>query len=425
MTIAPLQNLPKMTDPLRFRELRELREDFPILGQTLHRGKPLIYLDNAASSQRPRAVIQAMSDCYERSYANVHRGTHWLSEESSRLYEEARVKVQRFVGADLPEEILFCSGTTQAVNTIAHAWGDLNFCTGDEILLTLMEHHSNIVPWQQLAARTGARVVFAGITKSGELDMEDFNRKLNSRTKLVGLVAVSNTLGTINPVRQIAELAHRAGAILAVDAAQHVPHAAANVTEWDADFVSFSGHKMLGPSGIGVLYGRKSLLESMPPFLGGGGMIATVSTEGFEAGPLPARFEAGTPPIVEAIGLGAAIDYLSAHVDLDDVLRHEQNLANRARERMAEIPGIRLTGPGGDRACGIVSFAVEGCAAQDIAVLLDLQGIAIRAGHHCTMPLHQHLGLSASCRASFYLYNTAEEADLFVDRLSEVVERLR
>lgn len=419
MNQIPVQSARKAFDPL------VLRSDFPILDQVIHRNKPLVYLDNAASSQHPRSVIQTMTDCYQQSYANVHRGTHWLSEEASRLYEEARLKVQRFVGADGPEEIVFCSGTTQAVNTIARAWGDENVSAGDEILLTLMEHHSNIVPWQQLAARTGARIVFCGITGTGELDLDDFSRKLNSRTRLVGLAAVSNMLGTINPVSRIADLAHGAGAVLAVDAAQHVPHASLNLADWDADFVSFSGHKMLGPSGIGVLYGRKALLEKMPPFLGGGGMIATVTTKGFEPGPLPARFEAGTPPIVEAIGLGAAIDYLTEHVDMDDILRHEQELASRARERMAEIPGIRLTGPGGDRACGIVSFAVDGCAAQDIAVLLDLQGIAIRAGHHCTMPLHQHLGLSATCRASFYLYNTAEEADLFVDKLAEVVLRLR
>ncbi len=399
--------------------------DFPILDQTIHRGKPLVYFDNASSTQRPRAVIQAMSDFYERSYANVHRGTHWLSEESSRLYEEARLKVQQFIGARWTSEVIITAGTTAGINTVARSWGDAHIGPGDEILLTLMEHHSNIVPWQQLAERTGATVRFAGITPDGQLDMDDFRRQLGQRTRMVAVVAISNTLGSINPVREIADLAHAHGSLVLVDAAQHVPHASTRVADWDADFVTFSGHKLLGPSGIGILYGRRELLESMPPFMGGGNMIRTVSVDGFTAGELPAKFEAGTPPIAEAIGLAAAIGYLADHVDMASLTRYEQRLADRARQRLREIEGLNILGPAADKTCGIVSFVVEGVSAQDISVLLDLQGIAVRAGHHCTMPLHRHLGIAASVRASFYLYNTLAEIDYMVDKLQEILPKLR
>lgn len=402
----------------------EKRSDFPILDQTIHRQKQLVYFDNAASTQRPRQVIQAMTDSYEKTYANVHRGTHWLSEESSRLYEEARVKVQNFIGARWPNEVIFSSGTTGGINTIARSWGDANVGPDDEILLTIMEHHSNIVPWQQLATRTGATVRFANITPEGLLDLADFESKLNEKTKVVGLVAVSNTLGTINPVSDLVALAHNAGAIVVVDAAQHVPHEPVNVAEWNADFVVFSGHKLLGPSGIGILYGKRDRLESMEPFLGGGSMIKTVTTEGFTPGDLPARFEAGTPPITETIGLAAAIDYLQS-IGVEAIGEHERKLATRAYTRLATIEGLRIPGPDPQHTCGIISFVVEGVSAQDISVLLDLQGIAIRAGHHCTMPLHNHLGISASCRASFYLYNTLDEVDRFADVLGEILPRLR
>ncbi len=426
----PLSELSQMTDlsnsaPAVSFDPVHLREDFPILQQTIHRNKPLVYFDNAASAQRPRAVMQAMTDCYENHYANVHRGTHWLSEEASRLYEEARVKVQRLIGAPQAEQVIFTGGTTSAINTVARSWGDSNVRSGDEILLTLMEHHSNIVPWQQLAERTGARIAFSGITADGQLDIEDFARKLGPRTKLVGLTAVSNTLGTVNPVRQLVDLAHAQGSIVVLDAAQHVPHAVTSVTKWDADFIAFSGHKMMGPSGIGILYGRRELLESMPPFLGGGSMIKTVTVDGFISGDLPARFEAGTPPIVEAIGLGAAIDYISSHIELSQVLSYEQRLARQAQVRLREIEGLRILGPAADKTCGIVSFAIDGVSAQDISVLVDLQGIAIRAGHHCTMPLHQHFGIAASCRASFYVYNTLDEVDYFADTLQEILPKLR
>ncbi len=401
-----------------------IRPDFPILAQEIHRQKPLIYLDNAASSQHPLAVLKAMDHCYETTYANVHRGTHWLSEEASGLYESARLSVQNFIGAAADCEVIFTAGTTAGINAVARSWGDAHVQHGDEILLTLMEHHSNIVPWQQLAERTGAKVRWVAITEDGQLDQDDFAAKLNERTKMVGLTAVSNTLGTINPVKHLVELAHAAGALVMVDAAQHVPHATIDVVDWDADFATFSGHKMLGPTGIGVLYGKRELLEKMPPFLGGGSMIKQVTTQGFTWGDLPARFEAGTPPIVEAIGVAAAIEYLKP-IGLDRIAAHETHLAAVAQAELDKIDGLHVLGPDPQLKCGIVSFVVEGVSAQDISVLLDLQGVAVRAGHHCTMPLHDHLGISASCRASFYLYNTEEEARHFADSLATILPKLR
>jgi len=417
MTAEPLET--KSTfDPAK------IRLDFPVLEQTVHRQRPLVYLDNAASSQHPRAVLQAMNECYEHSYANVHRGTHWLSEEASRLYEDARISVQKFINASFDTEIIFTSGTTAGINLVAQSWGNQNLQAGDEILLTLMEHHSNIVPWQQLAERTGAQIRWAGITDDGLLDREDFTAKLNSRTKVVGLTAVSNTLGTINPVKELVAEAHTVGAMVLVDAAQQVPHAPIDVREWDADFIAFSGHKMLGPTGIGILFGKRELLESMPPFLGGGSMIKTVTKEGFTAGDLPARFEAGTPPIAEAIGLAAAIQYLDP-IGLEAVAQHEQRLAEVAEQRLGDVEGLNVLGPKPALKCGIFSFHVDGASAQDISVLLDLQGIAVRAGHHCTMPLHQHLEIPASCRASFYLYNTVDEVEQFADTLIKILPKLR
>ena len=292
------------------------------------------------------------------------------------------------------------------------------------MLLTICEHHSNIVPWQQVAAAAGAKVVFADITDDGLLDLEDFKAKLGPRTKMVAFMAVSNVLGTIFPVKEIVELAATVGAKTLVDAAQHVPHEPTDVQDWNADFVVFSGHKILGPSGIGILWGRQALLESMPPFLGGGSMIDSVTTEGFTPGELPAKFEAGTPPIVESIGLGAAIEYVNK-VSLPAIAEHEKLLAGRLMERMAEVEGLRILGPSLEHRSGIVSFVVDGVAPQDLSILLDQKGFAIRVGHHCAMPLHQKLGIKASCRASFYLYNTVQEVDAFADALAAVVKRLR
>jgi len=401
-----------------------LRQDFPILNQQIHRQKQLVYFDNGASTQRPQAVIDAMNDCYTRTYANVHRGIHWLSEQASDQYENARGIVQRLLNAPHNNEVIFTAGTTMAINLVANSWGRSNLGPGDEILLTICEHHSNIVPWQQVAAAVGAKVVFADVTDDGLLDLDDFKAKLGPQTKMVAFMAVSNVLGTIFPVKEIISLAAAVGAKTLVDAAQHVPHEPTDVQDWNADFVVFSGHKILGPSGIGILWGRQELLESMPPFLGGGSMIDQVTIEGFTPGELPAKFEAGTPPIVEAIGLGAAIEYVNK-VSLPAIAEHEKLLAGRLVERMAEVEGLKILGPSLEHRSGIVSFVVNGVAPQDLSILLDQQGFAIRVGHHCAMPLHQKLGIKASCRASFYLYNTIEEVDTFVDALAAVVKRLR
>ena len=371
----------------------------------------------------PDAVIQAMDDCYRSSYANVHRGLHYLSEKASAAYEDARTKVQRFIGAAHNHEIIFTSGTTLALNTVARSWGDSTLQPGDEILLTIMEHHSNIVPWQQLAARTGAKVQFAGITEEGLLDWEDFDRKLTERTKMVAISAVSNVLGTVVDVPEVVRRCRNVGALVTVDAAQHVPHDLTNVSNWDADFVAFSGHKMLGPSGIGILYGRQSLLESLPPFLGGGSMIGQVTVDGFTDAELPAKFEAGTPPIAEAIGLAAAIDYLN-DVGIELIAQHEHELCSLAYAGLSEIEGLRILGPGPTQRAGILSFVIDGLSTQDLSIFLDRQGCAIRSGHHCAMPLHDDLGIRNSCRASFYLYNTAQEVEQFIDALKGVVAKL-
>ena len=400
------------------------RRDFPILNQTIHRDRPLVYLDNGASTQRPQSVIDAMSNCYQKTYANVHRGIHWLSEQASAQYEEARTRVQKFINAPHNNEVIFTSGTTESINLVAHAWGNEHVKSGDEILLTIFEHHSNIVPWQQLAARTGAVVRFVSIDGNGQLDMADLKQQISEKTKIVAFAAVSNVLGTNTPVAEVVSLAHAVGAITVVDAAQSVPHDVTDVQAWDADFVAFSGHKMLGPSGIGILWGKQHLLESMPPFLGGGSMIDQVTVDGFTPGELPARFEAGTPPIVEAIGLGAAIEYLNS-VDLKTIKQHENELVMAAFEAISDIDGLRIFGPPADQRAGLVSFVIDGVSPQDISILLDQQGVAIRAGHHCAMPLHQHLNIRSSCRASFYLYNTIEEVGLFGEALKKVVKRLR
>jgi cysteine desulfurase/selenocysteine lyase len=406
-------------------DVERIRADFPILSTHVHEGVPLVYFDNAASTQRPRRVIQSMVETSEKHYANVHRGIHALSEKSTHLFTEAREKIQRFIGAEHSEEIIFTDGTTESINLVARSWGDANVKRGDEILLTEMEHHSNIVPWQQLAQRTGCTIRFLPITDDGLLQMDSLPRMLSERTKLVAVAAVSNVLGTINPVGQIVAAAHAAGALCLVDAAQAVPHEVVDVQPWNADFVAFSGHKMLAPSGVGVLYGKRDILEAMPPFLGGGGMIRRVTLEGFEPADLPARFEAGTPPIVAAIGLGVAIDYLS-EIGMGAIHEHERELTRRAHEVLGAIDGLHILGPdilgaGPERKAGIVSFVLDGIHAHDVAQRLDSHGFALRAGHHCTMPLHRRLHIAASSRASFYLYNTLDE----VERLGEGVREVK
>ena len=403
-------------------DVERIRGDFPILQTRLHGdrvpgGVPLAFLDNAASTQRPRQVIQTISHVFEHDYANVHRGIHTLSERSTELYEAAREKVRAFLHAAESAEVIFTRGTTEGINLVARSWGDAFLKAGDEILLTEMEHHANIVPWHQLAARTGAVVRFIPISDEGRLQLDTLDVLLTQRTRIVAVAAVSNVLGTINSLKDIITRARAVGAITLVDAAQSVPHLFTDVHELGCDFLSFSGHKMLGPTGIGVLYGRRELLEKMPPFLGGGSMIRRVRLDGFEPAELPAKFEAGTPPIVEAIALGAAIDYLQ-DIGLDAIHSHEVSLATLAHERLANIRGIKFLGPPPQEKSGIVSFTIDGVHAHDIAQVLDHHGVAVRAGHHCTMPLHKRLGIAASTRASFYLYNNAHE----VEQLGEALE---
>lgn len=406
-------------------DVERIRGDFPILSTLLHAsadrpGVPLAYLDNAATTQRPRQVILSIVDVYEKHYANVHRGLHSLSDQTTDLYEQAREKVRAFIGAASTEEIIFTRGATESINLVARSWGDANLRPGDEILLTEMEHHANIVPWHQAAERTGASVRFLPITDDGQLRLDALDEFLTPKTKLVAVAAVSNVLGTLNPLAAVIERAHQAGAVVLVDAAQSVPHAATDVTALKADFLAFSGHKMLGPSGVGVLYGRRELLEAMPPFLGGGSMIRRVTTAGFEPAELPAKFEAGTPPIAPAVGLGAAIDYLTA-IGMPAIHEHELRLATLAHEILSSIGGVRFLGPEPKLKAGIVSFTLEKVHAHDVAQLLDRHGIAIRAGHHCTMPLHKRLGIAASSRASFYFYNTPAE----VERLGQALEETK
>ncbi len=400
------------------------RRDFPILTKPLPAGRPLVYLDNAATTQRPRQVIQAIVDVYENHYANVHRGIHWMADQTTDLFEDARDKVRAFIGAPSPEQVIFTRGATEAINLVARSWGDANMRQGDEIVVTEMEHHSNLVPWHQLAERTGAVIRHIPVTDEGLLDMDAWERVFTGRTRLVAVTAVSNVLGTINPVGKIIERAHQAGALVLVDGAQSVPHMPTDVAALDADFLALSGHKLMGPSGVGVLYGRRELLEAMPPFMGGGSMIRRVRIDGFEPGDLPARFEAGTPPIVPAIGLGAAIDYLSA-VGLEAIQRHERLLTEHAHRVLEAVEGVGILGPAPEHKGGIVSFTLGRIHAHDVAQLLDRHGVAVRAGHHCAMPLHKRFGLAATTRASFYFYNTLEEIDRLGEALRQVKEVFR
>jgi len=401
-------------------DVESIRRDFPILATTLGDGCPLVYLDNAASTQRPRQVIESMVEAYEHYYSNVHRAGHRLAMESSAHYEAARESVRQLINARSPTEIIFTGGTTAAINLVARSWGDAHLQAGDEIVLTVMEHHSNIVPWQQLAARTSATIRWTPITDDYQLDLDAFERLLSPRTKLVAVGAVSNVLGTINPIDQIIEVSHAAGALVLIDAAQAVPHEPIDVRARDVDFLAFSGHKMLGPSGVGVLYGREDLLDKMQPFHGGGSMIKSVTTEGFVPADLPYRFEAGTPGIVPAIGLGKAIQYLQK-IGMESVRAHELVLTRHAHALLSEIPGLRIFGPDPEHKGGIVTFALDGIHPDDVSKALDIQGIAVRAGHHCAMPLHERLGLSATARASFYIYNTPDE----VARLAAGIQNAR
>ncbi|HEY7984042.1 MAG TPA: cysteine desulfurase [Ktedonobacterales bacterium] len=393
------------------------RADFPILTREIN-GHPLVYLDSAASSQKPLAVLDAMDHVYRHSYANIHRGVYTLSEEATRAYEGARRKIARFINAYGSREIIYTRNATEAINLVARSWGEANLRAGDVILSTEMEHHSNIVPWQLLAARTGARVEYVPLTAGGELDQPAYERLLESaKPRLVALTQMSNVLGTQPPVKAMIAQAHAAGALALLDGAQSVPHMPVDVRDLDADFLAFSGHKMLGPSGIGVLWARAALLDAMPPFLGGGDMIREVRLSGSTWNDLPWKFEAGTPAIAEAVGLGAAVDYLGA-LGMERVWRHERELAAYALERLATVPELTLYGPPADRRGGVASFTLGDVHPHDLATLLDREGIAVRAGHHCAQPLMEHFGLPATARASFYVYSTTAEIDTLVEALA-------
>ncbi|HEY8554671.1 MAG TPA: cysteine desulfurase [Burkholderiales bacterium] len=400
-------------------DVARVRADFPALAQEV-RGKPLVYLDNAATSQKPRAVLEAIERYYRCDNANVHRGVHALSERATRAYEEARAKVRVFLNAASEREIVFVRGATEGVNLVASSWGRANVRAGDEILISAMEHHSNIVPWQMLCEQVGARLRVAPIDDSGALVFEEFERLLNERTRLVAMVHCSNALGTINPVRRVIERAHAAGAVVLLDGAQAAPHLAIDVRALDCDFYVFSSHKVYGPTGIGVLYGKERLLEAMPPYQGGGDMIKAVTFEKTIYNDLPYKFEAGTPHIAGAIGLGAAIDYLVA-LGLDAVAAHEHELLAYATEALATIPGVRVIGTAREKAA-ILSFTLDGVHPHDIGTVLDHEGVAIRAGHHCAMPVMQRFGVPATARASFGLYNTREDVDALVRGLERVRE---
>jgi len=403
------------------------RPDFPLLAQTACLGQPLIYLDHAATSQKPRQVLDALRHYYDHDNANVHRGAHQLSARATEAFEAAREKTARFVGSANPREIVFTRNASEAINLVARSWGEAFLRPGDEVLLTVMEHHSNLVPWQLLAARTGCVLRHAGLTDTGELDLDDLRSKLSERTRLVSLVQVSNTLGCLNPVAEVAALAHSAGALVLVDGCQSLPHLSVDVKQLDCDFLVGSSHKLCGPTGMGFLWARESLLDAMPPFLGGGEMIQDVFLEHSSWADLPHKFEAGTPAIGEAIGMGAALDYLQA-IGLDRIHAWEQQLTRQLFERLQAIEELRILGPTPDQQPdrgALAAFHVEPLHANDIAALLDSSGICIRSGHHCTQPLHRHYGLSGSARASLSFTTTPEEIDRFASELEGTIAFLR
>lgn len=404
MTTAAIETTPTF-------DVESVRADFPALELVAH-GHPLAYLDNAATAQKPRQVLEALDRAYRESNANVHRGVHLLAERATLGYEAAREKVARYLGAAEPAEIVFTSGTTGSINLVAQAFARPRLAAGDEVLITHLEHHSNIVPWQLVCEATGARLRVAPIDDRGEVDLEAFAGLLGERTKMVAVAHTSNSLGTVNPVRRMVELAHQRGVPVLVDGAQAVPHRRIDVRALGCDFFAFSGHKAFGPTGIGALYGRGEHFEAMPPYQGGGEMIRTVSFEKTEFAPPPARFEAGTPNIVGAIGLGATIDYLDA-LDLDRTAEYERELLAYATGRLRRVPGVRLIGTAREKA-GVLAFTVDGIHPHDVGTVLDREGVAVRAGHHCAQPVMQRFGVAATVRASFAFYNTLEEADRLV-----------
>ncbi|MBI3615449.1 MAG: cysteine desulfurase [Candidatus Omnitrophica bacterium] len=402
-------------------DVHRIRKDFPILERRVH-GKPLVYLDNAATSQKPRAVVEALVDYYTRTNANVHRGIHTLSEEATALYEGARDRIARFIGAPKPGTVIFTRNTTESINLVSHAWGLKHVGPGDEILLTEMEHHSNLVPWQVLSQTRGAKLKFIPVTGSGTLALEELPSLLSERTKLVALTQMSNVLGTINPIQEIVRAAHAKGIPVLVDGAQGVPHLPVNVLDLNCDFLVFSSHKMLGPTGVGVLYAKEAILEEMDPFLAGGDMIRDVWLDHSVWNDLPWKFEAGTPNIADVIALGAAVDYLEK-IGMDEIRAHEEALTRAALGALRQIEGITLYGPEDPAIRGAaISFNVNGIHPHDLGQLLDEEGIALRAGHHCCKPLMRKLGVAATARASFYLYNSEEEARILAQALQKAKE---
>jgi cysteine desulfurase / selenocysteine lyase len=400
-------------------DVERIRADFPILEQQVH-GKPLVYLDNAATSQKPRAVIDAISRYYEGTNANIHRAVHHLSEQATEEYEAARGTAQKFINAASPTEIIFVRGTTEGINLVAQTFGRANIHAGDEIIVTDMEHHSDIVPWQLLAEDRGAKLRVVPINDRGELILDEFTKLLGPKTKLVCVTHVSNALGTINPVRQIIEMAHSQGVPVLVDGAQAVPHVKVDVQALDCDFYSFSGHKIYGPTGIGVLYGKKALLEAMPPYQGGGDMILSVTFEKTTYNRLPYKFEAGTPDIAGVIGLGAALEYVS-EIGIDKIGAHEHELLDYATAAVSSIPGLKIIGTAKEKA-GVLSFTLENIHPHDIGTILDQEGIAIRTGHHCSQPVMRRFGVDSTARASFAMYNTKQEVDALVRGIGKVRE---
>ena len=400
-------------------ELQKIRDDFPTLAREVRPGVPLIYLDSTATSHKPEAVLAAMDSYYRNSNANIHRGVHTLAEEATGLYEKARESIARFINAPAARQVIYTRNTTESINLVAYTWARANLKSGDLLITTEMEHHSNLVPWHMLAAERGVRLEFIPVTSDGLLDLDEYRKLLELGPKLVAFTHMSNVLGTINPAKEIIRLAHQAGAITLVDGAQSVPHFAVDVQDLDVDFLAFSAHKMVGPTGIGALYGKQALLEAMPPFLGGGDMIKTVHLRTFTPNTIPYKFEAGTPAIAEAVGFGAACEYLTA-IGMDAIAAHEHAITEYALERLEEIPGLKLFGPSADKKGGVAAFVLDGVHPHDVAQILDGDGVAVRAGHHCAQPLHEKFNIPATSRASFYLYSTTAEVDKLVEGIYKV-----
>jgi len=405
-------------------DIRKIKADFPTLNRKVRSSLDLIYLDSAATSQKPEMVLEAMDRYYRLSNANIHRGIHTLAEEATAQYEDSRQRIAKFINARRSREIVFTRNTTESINLVVNSWGRSRLQAGDLIVLTEMEHHSNLVPWQLLALQLGIRMEFVPVDLTGTLDLEVYQGLLEQGPKMVAFMHMSNVLGTINPAKEMISAAHRAGALVLLDGAQSVPHLPVDVQDLDVDFLAFSGHKMCGPTGIGVLYGKETVLESMPPFLGGGDMIKKVFLRSFTPNDLPHKFEAGTPAIAEVIGLGAAVDYLDA-IGMEQIALHEHEIMRYGLDELAKVPGLKVYGTDTLQRGAVFSFTMENVHPHDVAQVLDDLGIAVRAGHHCAMPLHEKYGLPATTRASFYLYNTLDEVDRLVEGLSRVNQLFR